>query len=82
MLPLLSISPFFFNFRPQAKYNNKDRVVATVRDFVMSVYDDDYKYFKGHVRDGKILISIQINVYHIFTIVNILKFNEIFFRTL
>ncbi|XP_059062960.1 fatty acid synthase-like [Achroia grisella] len=37
---------------PEARYNTKMRVVATRRMFNMSIFDDDYKYFEGHVREG------------------------------
>ncbi|XP_052748607.1 fatty acid synthase-like [Galleria mellonella] len=40
---------------PEARYNTKKRVVATNRRFIMSIFDDDYKYFEGHVRDGLIM---------------------------
>lgn len=38
--------------RPQAKYNSSNRIMSAARDFVMSIHDDDYKYFEGHMRDG------------------------------
>ncbi|KOB76787.1 Uncharacterized protein OBRU01_05240 [Operophtera brumata] len=36
----------------QAKHYNKDRRTTKIRDFVMSIHDDDYSYLKGHVRHG------------------------------
>ncbi|CAG9788287.1 unnamed protein product [Diatraea saccharalis] len=37
---------------PEARFNTKEKVVATSRVFVMSIHDDDYKYLQGHIRDG------------------------------
>ncbi|XP_028162532.1 fatty acid synthase-like [Ostrinia furnacalis] len=40
---------------PEARYNVKDRMVATNRVFIMSIHDDDFKYYGGHIRDGTII---------------------------
>ncbi|KAM3959725.1 LOW QUALITY PROTEIN: fatty acid synthase-like [Aphomia sociella] len=37
---------------PVAKYNSKMKVVECKCKFVMSIFDDEYKYFKGHNRNG------------------------------
>ncbi|XP_028028986.1 fatty acid synthase-like [Bombyx mandarina] len=37
---------------PQAIYNTKHRVTAPCYEFVMSIHDDDFKYFRGHNREG------------------------------
>ncbi|CAH0686078.1 unnamed protein product [Spodoptera exigua] len=37
---------------PQAKYNAKDRITTSIRNFVFSIHDDDYKYFENYKRNG------------------------------
>ncbi|XP_063894600.1 fatty acid synthase [Helicoverpa armigera] len=37
---------------PLARYNAKNRITAASRDFVLSIYDDDYKFFEYYKRDG------------------------------
>ncbi|KAH9645163.1 hypothetical protein HF086_005708 [Spodoptera exigua] len=38
--------------KPQAKYNAKDRITTSIRNFVFSIHDDDYKYFENYKRNG------------------------------
>ncbi|XP_035437568.2 fatty acid synthase [Spodoptera frugiperda] len=37
---------------PQAKYYAKDRVATSIRNFVISIHDDDYKFFENYKRNG------------------------------
>ncbi|CAH1636735.1 unnamed protein product [Spodoptera littoralis] len=41
---------------PQAKYNAKDRIKTSIRNFVLSIHDDDYKFFENYKRNAILTI--------------------------
>lgn len=50
----------FNHFRPETVYHFNKNITSSTRNFVISLYDEEYKYLTGHIRNGNYYVYLNL----------------------